>query len=329
MRKLRAGLLAGVLAGGTLAAMTLTGLASTSQAAPSGGALGAAPYLYFGWGSPPSPTTVMSASGVRAFTLAFILSNGTCNPQWDGSRSLTGSDQTKINSIRNAGGDVVPSFGGWSGNKLGESCGSVSALAGAYQKVINAYKLKAIDIDIENTEFSTNSVQDRVLGAVKTIKQNNSGLKVFVTMPVEQNGLESHGQRLVKQAVKLGAPVDVWSVMPFDFGGGSGNMATLTTNAVQAVHNQLKSYYSGRSDAQIYAMQGISSMNGKTDDGETVTLANFKTIQSWANQHHLGRFTFWSANRDRPCGSGSDADSCGGISQKAWDFSKVVAGFTG
>src|SRR5690349_8254562 len=228
MRKLRAGLLAGTLAGGMLAAMTFTGMASTSQAAPSGGALGAAPYLYFGWGSPPSPTTVMSASGVRAFTLAFILSNGTCNPQWDGSRSLTGSDQTKINAIRNAGGDVVPSFGGWSGNKLGESCSSVSALAGAYQKVINAYKLKAIDIDIENTEFSTNAVQDRVLGALKTIKQNNSGLKVFVTMPVEQSGLESQGQRLVKQAVKLGVPVDVWSVMPFDFGGGSGNMATLT-----------------------------------------------------------------------------------------------------
>jgi hypothetical protein len=60
-----------------------------------------------------------------------------------------------------------------------------------------------------------------------------------------------------------------------------------------------------------------------------VTLANFKTIQSWSNSHHLGRLTFWSANRDRPCSGGSDADSCGGISQNAWDFSKVVAGFTG
>lgn len=43
-----------------------------------------APYLYNGWGSPPSPATVMNATGVKWFTLAFVLSNGYCNPQWDG-----------------------------------------------------------------------------------------------------------------------------------------------------------------------------------------------------------------------------------------------------
>src|SRR6266540_1815293 len=117
-----------------------------------GGAPGmaAAPYEYFGWGSPQDPVTVMSATGIKWFTLAFILSDGTCNPAWDGSRPLTGgNDQNQINRIRANGGDVMVSVGGWSGNKLGEFCSSASALAGAYQKVISAYSLKAIDIDIE------------------------------------------------------------------------------------------------------------------------------------------------------------------------------------
>jgi hypothetical protein len=109
---------------------------------PASGVQAVAPYLYNGWGNPPDPATIMSATGVKWFTLAFVLSNGTCNPQWDGSRPLTGGvDQSTINKVRAAGGDVVPSFGGYSGNKLESSCTSASALAGAYQKVINAYGL--------------------------------------------------------------------------------------------------------------------------------------------------------------------------------------------
>src|SRR5258708_5455344 len=51
---------------------------------PATAPMAVAPYLYNGWGNPPSPTTVMNATGVKWFTLAFVLSNGYCNPQWDG-----------------------------------------------------------------------------------------------------------------------------------------------------------------------------------------------------------------------------------------------------
>lgn len=68
-----------------------------------------APYLYNGWGSPPSPTTITNATGVKWFTLAFVLSNGYCNPQWDGSRPLTGGvDQQTVNAVRANGGDIIP-----------------------------------------------------------------------------------------------------------------------------------------------------------------------------------------------------------------------------
>ncbi|GLZ35906.1 chitinase [Lentzea sp. NBRC 105346] len=285
----------------------------------------AAPYLYQ-WGSVPSATSVMNQTGIKSFTLAFILSDGTCNPKWDGSRSLTGSDATLIKNIRAAGGDIVPSFGGWSGKKLGQYCSSASALAGAYQKVISAYGLKAIDIDIEAQEFENNATQDRVLGALKIVKQNNPGLRTVITMPTERTGPNSWGKRLITRSKELGANVDVWSVMPFDFGSG-GDMAAYTKSAVDGLKNQVKATF-GLSDDAAYRRSGLSSMNGKTDTGETVTLANFKSIVSYANSKHLARVSFWAVNRDRGnCGGSSD--SCSGISQGTYDFTKALTAFTG
>ena len=319
---------AAALTVGSLAAGFLPAAQATTAADPA--AMPAAPYLYLGWGNPQKPTDVMKAAGNKWFTLAFILSDGGCNPKWDGDRALTGgSDQSAINSIRAAGGDVIPSFGGWSGNKLGEKCSSASALAGAYQKVINAYSLKAIDIDIEDTEFHNNTVQKRVIDALKIIKTNNPGLKTYITMGTDQGGPDSWGSGLISKGAAAGLANDGWVLMPFDFGGGSTNMATLSLKASEGLKGKLKNAY-GYSDDAAYRHMGISSMNGKTDDsGEIVRLVDFKTMLAYAQQHHLARFTFWSVNRDRKCSSGGGGDDCSGISQSAYDFTKVIAQYRG
>ncbi|MYW68573.1 chitinase [Streptomyces sp. SID8379] len=311
-----------------------TGAANQKWTVPSGGGtppvsapMAVAPYLYNGWGNPPSPTTIMNATGVKWFTLAFVLSNGTCNPQWDGGRPLTGGvDQQTINTVRANGGDVVPSFGGYSGNKLESSCTSAGALAGAYQKVIDAYGLKAIDIDLEADAYSNGTVQQRTVDALKTVKANNPGIKVYVTIGTGQSGPDTS---LINRAANSGLTVDSWTIMPFDFGGAGQNMGTLTTKAAEGLKNALKSAY-GYSDDQAYRGMGISSMNGITDDNETVTPADFQTILGYAQQHHLARLTFWSANRDRPCSGGyPNDDTCSGVSQSAWQFTGIFAKYTG
>ncbi|MFS4103668.1 lectin [Streptomyces sp. PD-S100-1] len=284
-----------------------------------------APYLYNGWGSPPNPSTITSATGVKWFTLAFVLSNGYCNPQWDGSRPLTGGvDQQTVNTVRANGGDVIPSFGGYSGNKLESSCSSAGELAAAYQKVINAYGLKAIDIDIEADAYSNPTVQQRTVDALKTVKNNNPGLKVYVTIGTGQSGPDTS---LINRAASAGLTVDAWTIMPFDFGGAGQNMGALTQRAAEGLKTALKNAYH-YSDDQAYRDMGISSMNGVTDNNETVTVADFRTILAYAQQHHLARLTFWSANRDRPC-TGGPADSCSGVSQQNWDYTRVFAAYTG
>ncbi|MCX4855446.1 carbohydrate binding domain-containing protein [Streptomyces canus] len=305
---------------------------SVTTDAGGGGGTGfkqAAPYLYLGWGDPPSATSVMSATGIKWYTMAFILSSGGCTPAWDGSRPLTGgNDQSVINSIRSAGGDIVPSIGGWSGNKLGPNCSTPEALAGAYQKVIDAYGLKAIDVDIENTdEFENATVQDRILNALKIVKADNPGLRTILTFGTSTTGPTYWGNRLIEQAKALNANIDVFTIMPFDFGGGS-DMYGNTVNASEGLKTKLKSTF-GWDDATAYAHVGISGMNGLSDQQELTSTAIWTQIRDWANSRHIARLAFWSVNRDRPCPGGGVTSNCSGISQNNWQFTSITAGFTG
>ncbi|MFB7669402.1 chitinase [Kitasatospora sp. NPDC056138] len=317
------------LAGGALA-LAPAGQAATAVAAADPVGLNA-PYEYLGWGSPQKPTEVMAATGVKQFTLAFMLSDGGCNPKWDGTRALTGgSDQSTVNAIRSAGGDVVVSFGGWSGNKLGEKCGSASALAAAYQKVVDAYRLKAIDIDIESTEVSDGTVRQRVVDALRTVRAANPGLKEYVTFGTTPTGPDSDGLDLIRKGAAAGLAVDGWTIMPFDFGSHSGSMGTVTTKAADGLKNAVARAY-GYDSATAYRHIGISSMNGRTDEAdETVSTGDFTTVYNYATAHHLARFTFWAVNRDRACASGASAgDSCSGIGQSPYAFTKIVAKYHG
>ncbi|MEU8922415.1 chitinase [Kitasatospora sp. NPDC048545] len=305
----------------------------SATAAPAAAAvpgMAAAPYEYLGWGNPQKPTDVMKAAGVTWFTLAFVLSDGGCNPAWDGSRALSGgSDEAAIKSIRAAGGDVVVSVGGWSGNKLGEKCSSAGALAGAYQKVIDAYKLKALDIDIENTEFGNATVRQRVVDALKIVKTKNPGIVTYVTLGTTPTGPDANGKDLIKRGAAAGLSNDGWVIMPFDFGGHSGSMGQATVSALDGLKAAVKSAY-GYTDDAAYRHIGVSSMNGKTDEaGETVTTGDFRTILGYAKQHHLARFAFWSVNRDRACGSGTDADACSGVAQTPYEFTRIVVQYRG
>jgi chitinase len=289
--------------------------------------MAAAPYIYPGWGNPPAPATVMQATGIKAFTIAFVLASNGCNPAWDGSSGLTGgSHASTIAAIRAAGGDVVPSIGGWSGNKLGPNCSTPEALAGAYQKVIDTFQLKAIDIDIENTdEFENYVVADRIVEALKIVKQKNPGVKTILTFGTTPTGPNAHGIRLVQQAKAKNANIDIFAQMPFDF-SGHADMYAANVGATEGLKNVLKTTF-GWTDAQAYSRIGLSGMNGLSDQQELTTVETWTRIRDYARSKGLARFTFWAVNRDRGCAGGGVVSNCSGIAQADWAFTKVSAGF--
>jgi chitinase len=322
------------LVAGSTALLAATGIAlaqnsqaSTPTAKPPkapANLMGVAPYIY-GGGIDLGKT--MSQTGVKWFTVAFVLNKGNCTPVWDGESGLGGLRADQIKQIRAAGGDAVPSFGGWSGNKLGEHCSNAGALAKAYQKVIDQFGFKGIDIDIENTEVGNATVRQRVIDALKIVKQKNPGIKEFITVGTGVNGPDGANADMIKKGAKAGVEIDGWTIMPFDYGTNPGDMGKTSIKAAEGLRKQLESAY-GYSADQAYRHSGISSMNGKDDDGHVINQGDFQEMLKFAQDHHIARFTFWTVNRDNSC-SGGSSDTCSGIPQKPLEFSKIIGKYQG
>ncbi|HEY2058309.1 MAG TPA: chitinase [Amycolatopsis sp.] len=325
-----------------IAAATVLGaaatLAATANAQPDAAAAPAAlgnnwyasaPYLMPQSNNPPDPVTVMNATGQKAFQLAFILApnGGGCSPTWDGTSAVSSDTAVAgvISKIRGAGGDVSVSVGGYGGTKLGQTCGSVSATADAYQQVIAKYGLKAIDFDLEEPEYENTAAIANELGAAKTLQANNPDLFVSVTIPGTAAGTGWFGTQLLDQAKSIGFSPNNFSIMPFDggFNGGSSQVS-----ALEAFHGLLVSHM-GWDSATAYSHEGFSGMNGKSDAAEIFNLSDFQTVYDYATSHKLGRFTFWSVNRDRACVGTTDNGVCSNVQQNDWDFTKFTTQFAG
>jgi hypothetical protein len=290
----------------------------------------AAPYEYMGWGNPPPPASVFAATGIHDLTLAFILSNGTCDPEWDGIRPLLGgSDADAISAIRAAGGNVDVSFGGADGSKLGVVCPNATALMGAYQKVISDYRLSAIDVDVEGTEYASADARSRVIHALAQLQRRDRNLEISVTFQVYLSGLGADGKSMIKQAASLHFQPYAWTIMPFDFQPAVNDMTSATEQVTEDLERVVARAYREPS-VEAYAHMGISSMNGDTDiSGETVSVSQFGQIVAFAEQKHLARVTFWAVNRDRPCtGAFSEvAGNCSGLSQSLYGYTDLLASY--
>ena len=323
---LAAAVLAGTIA--ILIATRGTQGAQVDQPAPGSGPW-IAPYYYLAAGGP-SPAEAMRATGIRRFTLAFVVSDGACHPVWgDDHNPLTGGpEEAAIRGIRSAGGEVAVAFGGMGGTKLGLTCSSPEALAGAYQQVISAYRLRAIDLDIEDTEIASDAVRRRIVSALSIVRQRNPGLMISITIAAGPGGPDASGRDLITRAGAAGLRVDAWTILPFDFAGPGTDMGQASVPAAEGLKNDLMSAYHEPASA-AYPTMGISSMNGRTDTGELVSAADFQVMLDYVRAHHLARFAFWSVNRDRPCTPGSDSNTCSGIAQEPYAFTRIIASYQG
>jgi chitinase len=326
--------IAPILAAATVVAGTALTLVTHAEAAVGATALSSnwyasAPYLMPQSNNPPDPATVMAATGQKAFQLAFILApgGGGCTPTWDGTSAVSSDTAVAgvISKIRAGGGDVSVSVGGYGGTKLGQTCSSPAETAAAYQQVIDKYSLHAIDFDLEEPEYENDAAMNNELGAAQILQSGNSGLFVSVTMPGTSAGTGWFGTQLLDKSKTLGFTPNNFSIMPFD--GGFTGVAS-QTSALEAFHSLLMSHL-GWDSATAYAHEGFSGMNGKTDAAEYFYQSDFQTVLDYATSHGLGRFTFWSVNRDRACTTTTDNGVCSNVSQSDWDFTKFTAKFAG
>jgi chitinase len=268
-----------------------------------------------------SLTSVSSASGIKYFTLAFIIDDGSHHGLWEAG-STVASDSSiapAIANLRSAGGDVIISFGGAAGNELAIGITSVSTLQSVYQGIINKYGVTALDFDIEGSALDNTSANDRRNQALAGLQAANPGMIISYTLPVDPTGLPSNAIALLNNAKSHGVVVNCVNIMAMDYGSStSPSMGQKAIDATNATSSQLSSN-------GINAKIGITPLIGKQDTApEVFTTGDATTVENFAvGNSQVNRIAFWEVALDQ-CGS-----SCSGTSQSVWQFSHIFEPFTG
>jgi hypothetical protein len=288
-----------------------------------------------------------SASGARYFTLAFLQTpkKGSCALDWNGNPSQPldyyASD---IAALRTAGGDVIPSFGGYSadkgGTEIADSCSSVSQIAAAYEQVITTLGVTRLDMDVEANSLNNTAGIDRRNKAIAITEAWAAGqgipLQIQYTLPVEQYGLDPNGEAVLQNAVADGADVSSVNVMVFDYyiaGEGTVNMGQAAINAATNTHAQLASIFPSLTSTQIWSMEAMTMLPGIDDypkKTEVTYLTDAQTMLNFAQTKGMNFLSIWAIQRDNGgCPGTRDSNTCSGITQNTWDFSHLLEPFTG
>jgi hypothetical protein len=295
-----------------------TGSPTTPPPPPPGG-LRFCPYIDVSPGaSSPLMQLANNGSGNKCYTLAFILGRG-CSASWFGTFDVNSAEGDalgqRIQELKNAGGNVIISFGGAAAPELANVCSDANSLRAQYQAVINKYHPMAIDLDIE--DFDPNAIDRRNVAL-------SSGISVPIhyTLGVLPSGMTSSQISVLQNAKSHGVNVAMVNIMAMDYGGPVSDMYGAAISAANATKSQMSSV--GYGSAQL----GITPMIGQNDQGgEVFTIANAQSLRN--NAAGAAMLAFWSVGRDNGgCpGSGSASASCSGVSQSPFQFSKILQSY--
>jgi len=321
-----------------LAAVLAVGVTG-AQAAPT--ALPAHVYApYFETWTTDGLTTTAQQSGARYFTLAFLetLSKTSCALAWNGNKAdpvANGHYLSDIASLRALGGDVIPSFGGWSadqgGTEIADSCNDVNTIAAAYEDVITRYNVTRLDMDVEGRSLTRTDGIDRRNKALALVEAwaaaNGRPFQVSYTLPTSASALESTGVAILQNAVANHTRVDVVNIMAFDYYDRvTTDMGAAAISAASGTAAQLR-------DIGMSATVGITLMPGLDDypkKTENTTLAHARQVVAYAKANGISTLSIWAIQRDNGgCPGVTGSNSCSGIAQGTWDFSHVLQPFTG
>jgi hypothetical protein len=285
------------------------------------------------------------ASGARFLSLAFLetAQPGSCTAYWNGDTSepiSAASFGSDIAAIQATGGNVIPSFGGYTadttGTELADSCTSVPAIAQVYEDLITTYHVPRIDLDIEGTSVTNAAGINRRNQAIALVESwaaaHHRSIQFSYTLPTFPTGLPAAELSVLQNAVADGAKITTVNLETFDYYiGTKQNMLTDTETAASALVSQLQSLYPGESTSQLWHMVGVTEMPGIDDFGpdETFTKAQAIELLLWADRTGIGTLSFWALQRDNGgCPGTKGAGTCSGIAQPTWFFSHVFELFT-
>jgi hypothetical protein len=301
----------------------------------------------------PSITATAKASGAKFMTIAFMQSKGTksCAVDWNSAASQPLSYyNADIARLRKLGGNVIPSFGGYSadtfgahdhGTEIADSCTSVQKIAAVYEQVVLELGVTRLDMDVEsNAETYAAGINRRdeaIAIAQRWAARRGIRLQIQFTLPVEPDGVESAGVSVLRNAIADGVRVSSVNIMVFDYylpNEGVMNMSQTAITCANAVHAELAKLYPQLSSRQIWRMEAMTMLPGISDFGkdETTTVHDARVMLAFEQKMHMNLLSIWAIQRDKQgpksCVGQSDSNTCSCIKQARWAFDHALAPFT-
>lgn len=292
-----------------------------------------APYVYMARYPTLQLTEIAEITGIRYFTLAFILGRGDCEARWLGTVPIENSYISTLllpdlETLRAMGGDVMISFGGAGGDELAKVCNDVDSLVAEYQRVIDVYGVTRLDFDIEGDEMTDEASLARRSEAIAQLQANNPDLHVAFTVPVLPTGLIDTGLGVLESAIENDVEIDVVNIMTMNFGDSfpSDEMGENTIQAAESLHGQLQTLFPEQSEDDVWGMIGLTPMVGINDrQSEIFQLEDAQMVVNFVREQGIPLLTIWSLDRDQACSFvGTLANDCSGIEQETYDFSAIL-----
>ncbi len=316
-------------------------------AAPAWPAQVFAPYVDATAWPPLDVSAIAARIGARYFRLGFVVTGAADRPEptWGGVESATTSYRIRqINALRRQGGDVAIVFGGATGTPLAAVAPSVAELLTAYESVIDAYRARVCEFDIEGVWLADATSIRRRAQAVSALqtKMATEGrpLEVWLTLPATPSGLTGDGLRAIGAALEEGVEVRGINVMAMDYGEAlapqpDGRMGVYAVEAARRVHGQLEDMWArldkGNPKPDHWMRIGVTPMIGLNDvASEIFRQADAEHLVEFARREGLGLVSYWSLNRDRACVRPPLAASpaCSGVPQRDYEFAARFRSFT-
>jgi hypothetical protein len=284
-------------------------------------------------------------SGARFLSLAFLetAAAGSCTAYWNGDTTepvAPATFGTDIAAIQRRGGNVIPSFGGYTADTtdtdIADSCTSVPAIAQVYESLITTYNVPRIDLDVEADSLADTAGINRRNEAIAMTEAwaaaHHRRIQFSYTLPTFPTGLTASGLAVLQNAVADGARISTVNLLTFDYYlGTQQDMVADTETAAAGLYAQLQSLYPAATSRQLWHMIGVTEMPGIDDYGpdETFSTADAVTVLHWAQQQGIGLISFWALQRDNGgCPGTKGAGTCSGVAQPDWYFSHVFEHFT-
>lgn len=280
-----------------------------------------------------------SDTDIKIYNLGFINpvsnnptnSDGSINWAWGGYSSLSKNSSNSqylgiVQSMQNltdAGGKYIISVGGQAGDAPWKVTQNVESLTNMYLDIIDTYKLKRLDLDIEES----NQDEDHNIANAKAIRQvqNQTDVEITLTIPIMPSGWQQKQINIINAYLGQGVDISMINSMCMCYGTGVSSGEDYGDASIRAIENsiyQMQEIYSNYgielSTAQAYKKTGATvSIGYESSLYPTFTTSMMKKVVSHAKENGYGMLSFWSMGRD------STLDGNTGI-QSQYEYSSLV-----